>query len=327
MKSAAPVQTTTNLPLPPVFKQSVNSTFLARFVHESKLRQTRGFNFCYNCSHIAGWSGFGIVMMKSFSEHHRLWMSLLLAALFAGCYPSAKIPMGAIHYDAINVQGPRSLIVFLPGRDDSISVFKKEGLIEAVRERGLPIDMVAVDAHIGYYMNWSILVRLKEDVIEPLKPKGYSQIWLVGDSLGAYGAISYAKEHQNEITGVVLMGPFLGEKQLLDEIKQSGGLNKWDPGDIKSSTREAWERSLWAWFKDCQTKKGNCPRMYLGYGHGDRFSYAQDYLASYMSADHVIAIDGNHNWRTWKKIWHMLLDNNVFQGDKIMPSLSHEVKP
>ena len=255
-----------------------------------------------------------------------MWTLLLLVTLFAGCYPTAKIPMETILYDAVNVQGPRSLIIFLPGNGDPISVFKKEGLIEAVRERGLPIDMVAVNAHIGYYVNWSILVRMKEDVIEPLRSRGYKQIWLVGDSMGAYGSLSYAKEHLDEISGVVLLGPFLGDEQLIKDIKQSGGLQSWDPGDITSATKEAWERSIWAWFKERQTTKNYYPSMYLGYGHGDRFSYAQEYLASVMQADHVIAIDGYHSWRTWKKIWLMLLDKNIFQEKNVMQPRSSEMK-
>jgi pimeloyl-ACP methyl ester carboxylesterase len=134
--------------------------------------------------------------------------ALLLALISFGCYPQTKIPIETIQYDAQKVQGKRSLIIFLPGTGDSVTVFQKQGLIDTVRELELPIDMIAVDAHIGYYAHWSILARLKEDVIVPAKSRLYDQIWLVGDSLGAYGSISYAKQHPDEITGVVLLGPF-----------------------------------------------------------------------------------------------------------------------
>jgi len=252
--------------------------------------------------------------MKSSSALYRLFLAWILIVLSTGCYPEAKIPMETIHYNTAAVDGPKSLMIFLPGNGDSISVFEKEGLIEAVRKRGLPIDMVAVNAHIGYYMNWSILERMEEDVIEPLRIKDYQQIWLVGDSMGAYGSISYAKEHEDVITGVVLLGPFLGDKQLINEIKQSGGLSSWNPGDITSASREAWERSIWAWLRDCQFKSKRCPSIYLGYGRDDRFAYMQDYLASIIRADHVFVLSGNHSWRTWKKIWIMLLDKDIFRG-------------
>ncbi|MGE5173202.1 MAG: hypothetical protein ACM3MD_05175 [Betaproteobacteria bacterium] len=51
--------------------------------------------------------------------------------------------------------------------------------------------MIVVNAHMGYYLNGTVFTRLKEDVIEPAKARGYDQIWLVGNSLGGYGSISY----------------------------------------------------------------------------------------------------------------------------------------
>jgi hypothetical protein len=229
-----------------------------------------------------------------------------------GCYPQAKIPIETIHYDAANAQGSRALVVFLPGNSDSITVFQEQGLINAVRERGLSIDMIAVNAHVGYYANWSILTRLKEDVITPALLKKYSQIWLVGDSLGAYGSISYVKEHPDEITGVVLLGPFLGEKKLFHEIKQAGGLQTWNPGNTTLATKESWERSIWAWLQERDaSKKNHHPVIYLGYGRDDRFSSEQGYLASILPPEHVVIIDGGHNWRTWRKIWQLLLDRHI----------------
>jgi pimeloyl-ACP methyl ester carboxylesterase len=251
--------------------------------------------------------------VKKFVRFLTVRLTVLLTFFLSGCYQLPKIPIETIQYDAQTAQVPRTLIVFLPGNNDSITVFQKKGLIDAVRERGLPIDMIAVNAHIGYYMNWTILTRLNEDVIRPAKSRSYNQIWLVGDSLGALGSISYAKEHPNDITGVVLLGPFLGDEKLINEIRQQGGLYSWDPGDTKSATKEALERSIWAWIKECYAKKGCTFLMYLGYGRDDRFTYAQDFLASFMQPEHVITIDGGHDWRTWKKIWLMLLNKNVFQ--------------
>lgn len=240
-----------------------------------------------------------------------LFMLFLCMFFVSGCIPATKIPLDTLRYNTKN-HPARTLLVFLPGNGDSISAFQDNGLIEAVQERGLSIDMVATHAHVGYYINWSILTRLEQDVIAPAKAKGYSRIWLVGDSLGAYGALSYAKAHPRDIFGVVLLGAYLGEKELLDEIKQAGGLDAWVPGDTSGQTREQWERGLWAWLKDCRTKKLGCPIIYLGYGTGDRFAYAQDYLATLLPNEQVVAIDGGHTWRTWRQIWGMLLEKSVF---------------
>jgi pimeloyl-ACP methyl ester carboxylesterase len=217
------------------------------------------------------------------------------------------------------------LFVFLHGNGDPTSVFDEEGFIAAVRSRGIGADMISVDAHIGYYVNKSIVTRLKEDVIGPARAKGYDHIWLIGNSLGGFGSLAYAWQCPNEISGIVLLGPYLGEPPILADIRHAGGLLQWKPGDVPLETKEDAEKHVWLWLKehglpgqamageqDCPKKQGCVPKIYLGYGTDDRYFYAQDYLASLLPREQVIAIDGGHSWSTWKKLWNGFLDNKIF---------------
>lgn len=278
-----------------------------------------------------------VKMVRLFSRIFK--SALFLSMVFvAGCVQPIKVPMDTVRYEAPDSQAHRLLFVFLPGNGDPITVFRKEGLVEAVRQRGLPADMIAVNAHIGYYMNGTVLTRLKEDVISPAKAKGYKQIWLVGNSLGGYGSLSYIREYPGDVTGVVLLGPFLGRKEIVDEIKQAGGILQWKPTEIKLRTEDEWDKHLWLWVKDgVQQKKfwlwaqecvqnGCKPKVYLGYGLGDRFSYSQELLASFMPPTQVIAIDGGHDWTTWTKLWKMFLDRNIFSVKPHYAAAPHEVK-
>ena len=246
---------------------------------------------------------------------------LLCVLLAFGCYPPPKAPLETLHYD-LPAGDHRQLLIFLPGNGDALDTFDKEGLLAAVRSRNLPVDIVSVNAHIGYYMNGSIFTRLKEDVIDPAKARGYKRIWLLGNSLGGYGSLSYARQYPQDIAGVVLLGPFLGDKKIIREIKDAGGLQKWDPRDIPSGSREGWDKELWKWLKDedqqkgfwhwvknCDAEEDGCPsRIYLGYGKRDRFSPGQNLMAEILPAENVFAIDGGHNWSTWKKLWDLVLD-------------------
>jgi pimeloyl-ACP methyl ester carboxylesterase len=256
---------------------------------------------------------------------HGLIAALLLAIFLAGCYPSTKIPIDTIQYGAGDSKGTRLLFVFLHGNGDQNSVFDKEGFVKSARERGLDADMISVDAHIGYYMNGTILTRLKQDVIDPARARGYERIWLIGNSLGGFGSLSYARQYPNEIAGIVMVGPYLGERSLIKEIRHAGGLLRWEPGDVFLKNKEDDEKRIWAWIKeqgqqgqfraddrDCPKKQGCVPKIYLGYGTNDRFTYAQDFLASLLPPEHVIAIDGGHDWSTWKKLWDRFLDRNIF---------------
>jgi pimeloyl-ACP methyl ester carboxylesterase len=256
----------------------------------------------------------------------RLGAALLLLLLVFGCYPPyrpATVPIGTIRYDAAG--GPhQELMVFLPGYGDTPSAVERHGLVRAVWARGLAADIVGVDAHLGYYQNGTILTRLKEDVIAPAKAGGYKHIWLVGTSLGAYGAILYAEHYPQDITGVVLLGPFLGEKKTVDEIRQAGGVRQWDPGEVGDKTKEDWEKKIWLWLKlrqkqddfrlwskDCEQEKGCLPIIYLGYGKFDRFSRGQDLLASVLPPEHVVALFGGHDWMTWTRAWDTILDRMI----------------
>ncbi len=243
-----------------------------------------------------------------------------LLLVFA-CYPAPKAHLDIFRYDSPEGQ-QKHLFVFLPGNGDSPEMYWKKGLVQAVRSRKLPIDMIAVDAHIGYYMQGTVFDRLKQDVIEPAKARGYRRIWLVGNSLGGYGSISYARLHPQDVTGVILLGPFLGDRKIVQEIRDAGGLGAWEPGDIpEKNSQESWEKQLWKWLKDAGQQKdfwlwvrdcdeeNSCPaRIYLGYGKRDRFSPGQKLMAESLPLDDVIEIEGGHNWSTWKKLWDIILD-------------------
>jgi pimeloyl-ACP methyl ester carboxylesterase len=250
---------------------------------------------------------------------------MLAVFLLSGCYPATKIPIDTISYDGGRTTLPELLIVFLHGNGDRNTVFNDQGFVAAVRARGMSCDMISVDAHVGYYANGTILTRLREDVIGPARTRGYERIWFVGNSLGGFGALSYAQRYPDEITGVVLLGPYLGERPLISEIRHAGGLLKWEPGDIVLRTKEDAEKHIWAWFKEHgmlgqlwpseknrPKRRGDIPLIYLGYGTVDRYVYAQSYLASLLPVDQVITVDGGHDWPVWKNLWDLFLDRNIF---------------
>jgi pimeloyl-ACP methyl ester carboxylesterase len=253
--------------------------------------------------------------MATSSERTILFHALTFVfAVFiaSGCTPRTTVPIEFVRYEATPQKTGRMLFVFLPGNGDPVTVFQKKGIVEAVRQRGLQADMIAVNAHIGYYLNGSMLARLKQDVIDPAKAQGYAQIWMIGDSLGGYGSITYARSFPEDITGIVLLGPFLGDKELIDEIQQAGGLSAWEPGNVGNNSMTDWNKQIWLWMKDCEKKTQCYERTYIGYGLHDRFSFGQAFFAASLPPKHVLAINGGHDWSTWKKIWNQFLDRSIF---------------
>jgi pimeloyl-ACP methyl ester carboxylesterase len=247
---------------------------------------------------------------------------LLGAVFFFGCRQPLTIPIDSIRYDSGEAGVNRLLFVYLPGNGDPMTAFEQQGLVEAARARGLRADMIAVNAHLGYYLNGSVLMRLKQDVIDPSRAKGYGQIWLIGNSLGGFGSLSYALEHPDDIAGVVLLGPFPGETDVIKEIKEAGGLAQWDPGDDAVASRKDWEKHVWSLIKravlsdqllgQCGKRQKCAPKIYLGYGWSDRFAYGQGFLGSFLPRERVLTIDGGHGWSTWRALWNQFLDQHIF---------------
>jgi len=89
----------------------------------------------------------------------------------------------------------RPLLVMFAGATDRLEDCVEQGFIGMVRVSSALIDVVAVDAHMNYYLERSVVERLETDVIAPALAKGYMRIWLMGISLGGMGALDYARRH------------------------------------------------------------------------------------------------------------------------------------
>jgi len=237
------------------------------------------------------------------------FLFVILAVFLGGCARPLAVPIETELLAGIE-QPLRILLVYLPGNGDAADAFKRNGLISLLRERNINADVLGVNAHLGYYRNGSILERLKLDVIDPAKKRGYDRIWLVGNSLGAYGSILYAARYPADISGVVLLGAYAGNRGIIREIELAGGLRTWDHGTLDEKD---WDRQLWSWLKQYAGNPSGYPPVYLGYGRGDRYSYAQDVLATVLPADRVVVVAGWHDWGTWKKAWGLLLERMASQ--------------
>jgi pimeloyl-ACP methyl ester carboxylesterase len=217
--------------------------------------------------------------------------------------------MDTLWYTYAGLDRPCCLVIFLPGRWDSAAHYEQEQFIEAVRQAGLAVDMVAVEAHYGYYTRHTVVERLKADVVAPAQAKGYEQLWLVGISLGGFGALLYAKAYPDDVTGLVVLAPFLGEAEVIQEVASAGGVRQWMPTALAAPDRQ---RQLWQWLKSYTALQEEVPRLYLGYGQSDRFASAHALLAAALPPAQVLIIPGGHAWSTWRLLWYAFLTTSGF---------------
>ncbi len=240
----------------------------------------------------------------------RLFQVFLLGSLllFSGCGHFANQPLEVLSYVGDSTSH-KNLFVFVRGLGGSNRSFAEEGMVEATWQRGIDFDMVAPNSHFAYYSERTLLERLRQDVILPAKKQGYQKIWLIGPSMGGLGSLLYVLEHPEDIDGIYLISPFLGDEELINEIKSQGGLRHWKPGDY--SPDEDWQRRLWHWIQTEVAARNTAP-IYLGYGNDDMYVNAQRLLATALPESHISNRDGGHDYATFKALWLTFLDRDVY---------------
>ena len=189
----------------------------------------------------------------------------------------------------------RSLLIFLPGVRDNKEDFLKKGFFTRLKKSGIKADMAAVDLHLTYLENGTGVARLHDDIIVPAQLDGYKNIWLVGISLGGLNALLYLKNRPDDICGLVLLSPYLGEEKISKEIIQPGGIENWQPlstGELND------EEALWLWLKNSRLNN-----VYLGTGSEDSFFSLHQQLAQLLPTKNTHVIKGGHRWPVWQELW------------------------
>jgi pimeloyl-ACP methyl ester carboxylesterase len=193
-------------------------------------------------------------------------------------------------------------MAWLPGAYQGAQDFLTAGFAEAVRRRRIALDLNFVDLELTHVGDRGALNRLRSDIVLPARAAGVS-IWLGGISLGGLFALDYAASYPDELDGLCLLAPYLGNRMLTAEIADAPGLSQWQPGELAETDEE---RRIWRYIK---SRRADSRPLYLGFGRGDRFAAAHALLAATLPADSVDVIAGGHEWSTWSRLWENFLDS------------------
>jgi Alpha/beta hydrolase family len=235
---------------------------------------------------------------------------LLLLSLFApGCallLPAPR-PMHALSWPAAS-GAPRCRLLLLPGVGDSAETFEQQAFVEAIRTRYPRVEVVSANATLGYYMGGTLRERLETDVLSPARERARAPLWILGISMGGMGALMHAYDAQ-DVQGLLLLAPYLGERRVVEEVQRAGGLAAWQAPPPAPLNADNYAHQVWRWLKERTGGAQQGPVILLGYGNEDRLAPTDRLLAEALPPENVRTVPGGHDWPPWKALLAQFLEH------------------
>jgi len=208
-----------------------------------------------------------------------------------------------LHYPAPEGRS-KNLLVMLPGAGMEAGDFAANGMVAAVHDRRLGVEIIAARPDLDLYLDGDVAAALHRAVIQPARAEGYARIWLLGISLGGMGALLYAALPEVPVDGIILLAPFLGTPGTIAEVEAAGGLQGWTAGGVATAP----EARMLGWLQDYLKHPQARPQLYLGFGLADRFARGHRLLAACLAEEQKFTQAGGHDWETWLALWRRVLD-------------------
>jgi pimeloyl-ACP methyl ester carboxylesterase len=193
-------------------------------------------------------------------------------------------------------------VLLLPAAYTAPEDFQREGFVTAIHARSLPLDLVLVELKLTHLSDRTILRRLRHELVLPARALGCQSIWLGGISLGGFVALAYAERYPDEVDGLCLFAPYLGNHIITGEIERANGVHEWTPGELADDDDE---RRIWRFIKEQRDRPSP---LHLGFGSEDRFAASHRMMAAALAPANVDVVPGGHEWPAWRRLWENFLD-------------------
>ncbi|MEO8857694.1 MAG: alpha/beta hydrolase-fold protein [Burkholderiaceae bacterium] len=181
------------------------------------------------------------------------------------------------------------------------------GIAGIIQQSWPDADVLLTGLTMPFYRQGRVAQRLHDEVIEPARRTEYRQIWLAGISLGGMGALLYDREYPDQIDGLLLLSPYLGDDAIHQQIRQAGGLAAWQAGPAQPIGPDTFQHGLWRSLQHWSQRPQRTRSTWLAYGADEPFRQPIELMSPLLPADHVIMLPGKHNWKLWKPAMHELL--------------------
>ncbi|WP_332748346.1 alpha/beta hydrolase [Hydrogenophaga sp.] len=196
------------------------------------------------------------------------------------------------------------LLVMLPGVAMRPEAIFDAGFSRAIAQRGLPLDLLAVDISgvgLDAVHTWD---ALQKDILTPARERGV-RVWLGGISLGGMVAMAHLAARPGVADGLCLLAPYPGSLPSVNIVERAGGPDPWQPSE--EDLRDP-ELRVWQWLK---RPPPDLP-VFIGHGTEDRFAARIQRVAERFPPASRHTVAGGHDWAAWLPLWERFLDAGQF---------------
>jgi pimeloyl-ACP methyl ester carboxylesterase len=234
-----------------------------------------------------------IVVLRRAKSVGLVLLTLVLQACAIGAQGSKAIRLDAREIPA------RRLAIVLPGRYDTPEGLNRRGVAQTIQREWPDADVILSGLGLRDYWTRQAPHRIEREYVAPARAAGYREVWLVGASLGGLGALLHDRHYPASVDGIILLGPYLGDDRIFNEIQQAGGVAAWTPVERSESSAD-WQRALWSHLRSWSYSSSDVPtRVWLIYGKSDPLARGAQVLAPLLPPSQVLPRVGGHAWSVW----------------------------
>ncbi|MEO5626284.1 MAG: alpha/beta hydrolase [Dokdonella sp.] len=233
-----------------------------------------------------------------------LGVTVCITACAAGGDVTRPIPTAFIAAP----QPAHRLVVMLPGRGDDLASMERRQVAQTIQSAWPDADVVLTGLTMPFYKEGHAARRLHDEIVAPARARNDRPVWIAGISLGGMGAVLYEHDYPDQVDGVLLLSPYLGEKAIHDEIRAAGGLAQWNPGPAQVLGPDTFQHELWRTLKGWSSDPARARSVWLAYGDREPFRVPIELMSGQLLVEHVLMLPGQHDWALWNPALHALLD-------------------
>lgn len=246
--------------------------------------------------------------IPSFILRGRLLSLLVLAALMSACAAGGDVTRPIPSEFIAAPQPAHRLVVMLPGRGDDLASMQRRKVAQAIQSAWPDADVVLTGLTMPFYRQGRAAQRLHDEIVAPARARNERPIWIAGISLGGMGAVLYEHDYPNQVDGMLLLSPYLGENAIHDEIRAAGGLAHWNPGPAQALGPDTFQHELWRTLKGWSEDSARARSVWLAYGDREPFRVPIELMSGSLPREHVLMLPGQHDWALWDSTLRALLE-------------------